>query len=243
MTKRILTVKCPSCSTTLQVKTRSVEKVVQCPKCQTSVIVSATADTNPDAEALPEAGLWENPPEALPFAELLPMAQPAPAAPPATGRPGRAAIAIGIIAAVVLLGVGIFFAIRGGNGGLPDKPEVVHQDKPKIPHDSGPEKGKGSGEITPVEGGEAGKGQGKGAFVQQPIQPPQQDSAAAAKANLDKAASRIQSLERQKRDWLLASAGGQFASGKKLHVRPNERLLDQAKQQFEIAQREYERSK
>lgn len=100
--KRILTAKCPSCGTTLQVKTRSVEKTFACPKCQTSVTVSAGPGT---AEELPFAAMFDEPEPSLPMAEplpalpiaepmALPFAEPLSSSPPCSRR--QVAVACGI---------------------------------------------------------------------------------------------------------------------------------------------------
>jgi hypothetical protein len=244
--KRVVNVKCPQCNTTLQVKTRSAEKVVACPKCQTSMKVLAGASAAPAPEALPEAAYWQEPAEPLPFAEPtgLPYAAPMTSAP---GTHRALVIAISASAAVVLVAVGVFFAMRaGGGGGTSQQPELVNQINPIVPQSGGQGAVNVPSEI--VQGENTETEQGQGAFVQQPIpQPipqvvpqPQQNNAAAAQDKVNRAAARVSSLERQKRDWLLANSGRLRASGVRVIVWPNERLLDQARQELEMARRELE---
>src|SRR5262245_46750678 len=231
--KRILTTKCPNCNTSLQIKTRAVEKTVICPKCQASLTVSAPPSTTAAADVMPEAALWQDDPQPLPFAEpaSLPFAEPIISS--GNGRQRVVGIVAGISAAAVLLAVGIIVAMRAGGGLDPGKPDAVSQ------HNAG----KDASEFVPVDGGESGQGQP--GFVQPQEQQSLPNNAAvqAAKARVDRAAARIASLERQKRDWLLANAGRQGASGKKVIVWPSERLLDEARRELEIAQSEYEQFK
>ncbi len=240
--KRIVNVKCPQCNTTLQVKTRSAEKMVICPKCQTPMRVLAAAGAAPAPESFPEAAFWQDAPESLPFAEPLHYAAPATA--PSGGRRQAIVIGLSVSAAAVLLSVGVFFAIRAGSGGNTQQPELVNQNNPVVPP------GGGQGPVSLPEEVVQGEGtqteQGQGAFVQQPVpQPipqdvpqPQQANAAVAKAKMDRAAARVSSLERQKRDWLLANSGRLRASGVRVIVWPSERLLDEARQELEMARRE-----
>lgn len=74
MTKRILTAKCPSCSTTLQVKTRSSEKVVTCPKCQIMMTVAAPPKAGADPHEADTVVTVAAAQPALPVAEPLPAA-------------------------------------------------------------------------------------------------------------------------------------------------------------------------
>jgi hypothetical protein len=236
--KRILTTKCPSCNTSLQIKTRSVEKTVICPKCQASLTVSAPPSTGAAADALPRRAdastlAWQDEPQPLPFAEpaSLPFAEPIVSS--GGGRQRVVGIVAGISAAAALLAVGIIVAMRAGGGLDPGKPEAVSQ------HDSG----KGASEFVPVDGGESGQGQPGFVQPQEQQSLPNHAAVQAAKTRVDRAAARIASLERQKRDWLLAYAGRQGASGKKVIVWPNERLLDEARRELAMAQNEYEQSK
>lgn len=130
--KRILTAKCPSCGTTLQVKTRSVEKTIACPKCQASVTASAAAGAAP--EGLPFAALVEEPKPALPMAEplsALPMAEPLTlpfAQPLATSprcSPKQLAIAGGIGGAVLVAALLLIIFLPGaGQQQTPSSPSV-----------------------------------------------------------------------------------------------------------------------
>ena len=113
--KRVLTVKCPSCGTTLQVKTRSAEKTVACPKCQTAVTATAAATTGPEEH--PFAALFDEPQPALSIAD--------PSTPPLTiatsyhrASPKQLAIAGAIFASVAL--AGLLLAVLLPNGPAPN---------------------------------------------------------------------------------------------------------------------------
>src|SRR5262245_42052620 len=100
--KRILTVKCPSCGTTLQVKTRSAEQTVACPKCQAAVTASAATITGP-AESPFGALLDEPQPAPIAESSTLPLQQSLTT--PHRCSPKHVAIAGAIFASVALTGV------------------------------------------------------------------------------------------------------------------------------------------
>lgn len=109
--KRILTVNCPKCSTTLQVKTRSVEKTIACPKCQAALTVSAVAAPEP----LPFAVRLDAPLGSLPMAEPLTLPYAQPVAASHRCSPRQLTIAGGFGGAVLVAAV-LLIVFRPGAG-------------------------------------------------------------------------------------------------------------------------------
>jgi ribosomal protein L37AE/L43A len=240
--KRILSVTCPSCASALQVKTRAAEKVFACPKCGAQVTATAGPDAAPQAsvEPLVEAALWQEPQQAPGEAPTMIHSD----------GPGPMARWIGAGMVLALFGIGVTLAMRVGHSrpGQSLDSAVVFADKLKGSGGTNPGEQGGGDVLTPSEGAPSvPPSDGFEPNVNQqpklPFNPQEGNSgAAAAKAKLDQAASRVQNLQRQKRDWLLANAGRKAASGQRV-VWPNERLLDEARRELEQAQTIYEQSK
>ena len=261
--KRILTAKCPSCATTLQVKTRSLEKVVTCPKCQTMMTVTAPPEAGADAHdadtvvgfaaaqsSLPVA---EPMPTAAPmsFAEpLLPSAEPLPflelATPEApVRRPAFVPLAIAGGAVCVLVGVALFLAF--GTGGTPGpQGPFVFKDKPAS---NKPADGSKDGTIPPVVPPQDDDDQNKdGKKSSQPIQIEGSAAKQAAKVEFDFAAAAYSGADaafRERKRWRLANEGRMKAMKTPLvplDLDPIKLQYDQAKQAYDRAKFIYERT-
>lgn len=237
----VLAARCPKCQTVVQVKTRSEEKVVACPKCGTSMKVVA-----PRAPAPIAAGNAPSPVAARP-------APPAAANDLPTARlwqdePARGAspLILFLVASCIagsLLGVGAAFAFRPSSE---KGKEIARKAEEKTPSDV--PANKETPEETPQESPSVVKKDEPAPQAIDPslLTPPSAKSVTrpAARgggdpqAKLSRTMARVQSLQRQRRDWLLANSGRQAARGLKVIVWPNERLLQQALQELEMARRE-----
>lgn len=265
MTKRILTAKCPSCATTLQVKTRALEKVVTCPKCQAMMTVAAP----PDASDPHEAGTVEQFAAAkpsLPVAEPLPAATPMPLAEPlpagaeplpylelaASDAPARhpafVPIAIACGAVCVLVGVALFLAFGTGGSSGPAGP-FVFTDKPTSDKPSdGPKDGTQGPLVTPQHDDKRPSNHDdkrpSNKDAKQKQQPQGEDSPAkqAAKVEFDFAAvaySGADAALRERIKWRNANEGRMRAM--KMPLVPLD--LDPIKIQHDQAKQAYDRAK
>ena len=136
--KRILTVQCLECRATLQIKTRSIEKIVTCPKCQATLTVSAAAGAAPTE--LPFVVMIDEQPSALPMAEplpMLPMAGPLPFGQPLANSPRRwrqPVVVAGSIGGAALVAAILLIVLRPGGGAADgtSSPSVSDKKTPMI---------------------------------------------------------------------------------------------------------------